>query len=67
MADLLTTVISLSCHLRTVLKEQRDTALQILDKRKELQLRLQDYKELLAAQELEWQTRAVGQERENIE
>jgi hypothetical protein len=67
MADLLTTVISLNCHLRGVLKEQRDTALQIIDKRKELQLRLQDYKELLVAQELEWQKRASGQERENIE
>jgi hypothetical protein len=49
------------------MKEQRDTAVQIQDKRKELQLRLQDYKELLAAQESEWQKRAIGQERENIE
>jgi hypothetical protein len=67
MVDLLPTVISLNNHLRGVLKEQRDTALQIIDKQKELQLKLQDYKELLVAQELEWQKRAIGQERENIE
>lgn len=65
--DLLTTVTSLNCHLTGVLKEQRDTALQITDRRKELQLKLQDYKELLVAQELDWQERAIGQERENIE
>jgi hypothetical protein len=67
MVDLLTTVAGLNCHLRDVLKEQRDTALQIIDRQKELQLRLQDYKELLVAQELDWQKRATGQERENIE
>ncbi|PNF36953.1 hypothetical protein B7P43_G08036 [Cryptotermes secundus] len=67
LVDLLTTVTSLNCHLRGVLKEQRDTALQITDRRKELQLKLQNYKELLVAQELDWQEHAVGQERENIE
>lgn len=65
--DLLTTVTSLNCHLRSVLKEQQDTALQITDRQKELQLKLQDYKELLVAQELDWQEHAIGQERENIE
>lgn len=65
--DLLTTVTNLNCHLRGVLKEQQDTALQITDRRKELQLKLQNYKELLVAQELDWQEHAVGQERENIE
>jgi hypothetical protein len=67
MVDLLTTMTSLNCHLSGVLNEQQDTALQIIDKRKELQLKLQDYKELLVAQELDWQKRAIGQERENIE
>jgi hypothetical protein len=67
MVDLLTTITDLNCHLRNVLKEQRDAALQIIDKRKELQLKLQEYKELLVAQELEWQKRAIGKERENIE
>jgi hypothetical protein len=63
----MTTLISLNSHLRGVLKEQRDIAVQIIDRRKELQLKLQDYKELLVAQELDWQKRATGQERENIE
>jgi metal-sulfur cluster biosynthetic enzyme len=67
MVDLLTTMTSLNCHLRDVLKEQQDTALQIIEKRKELQLKLQEYKELLVAQELDWQKHAIGQERENIE
>lgn len=65
--DLLTKVISLNSHLRGVLKEQQATALQIIAKKQELQHKLHDYRELLVAQEVEWQKRATGQEQENIQ
>lgn len=65
--DLLTTVISLNSHLRGVLKEQQDTELQIISKKQELQHKLNDYRELLMAQEIEQQERATGQERENMQ
>jgi hypothetical protein len=60
-------LVSLNCHLRNVLKEQRDTAQQIIATKQELQQSLEDYKRLLVEQEREWQERAVGQERENIQ
>jgi hypothetical protein len=65
--DLLTTVMSLNSRLRVVLKEQQDTALQIITKTQELQHRLDNYSKLLVAQEVEQHERATGQERENIE
>jgi DNA-binding protein H-NS len=65
--DLLTTVLSLNSRLRVVLKEQQDTALQIITKTQELQQRLDNYSKLMVAQEVEHHERATGQERENIE
>ncbi|XP_021936271.1 uncharacterized protein LOC110837918 isoform X2 [Zootermopsis nevadensis] len=65
--DLLNAVIGLNSQLRGVLKEQRDTALQIITKKQELQHKLDDYKELLVAQEVERHERATAKERENME
>jgi hypothetical protein len=65
--NLLTTVIGLISRLKGVLKEQQDTALQIITKKQELQHKLDDFRELLVAQEVERQEHATGQEQENIE